>query len=338
MLIRKVLEFIPWLNSKERADLFTYLRDGSVCNADFLIPISLSAALATLGLLLNSTAIVIGAMLVAPLMTPLIAAGCALMRGNLEVFRSAAWTMCLGSALVFLMALFIGLLTPRDMLTLEMMARGKPNILDLFVAFAAGAAAAYAVARPKVVATLAGIAIAAALVPPLCTAGIAFSGQHMIIAKGAAILFITNLVAIVLGSGVMFRCMGIGGGPGHKLVSIWARRMLFVLIIAALGLIAPLGYRSADQIKEGELKPLSYPLSTKLSRLIQERIEREPNVDLMMAGRMDPDYEGRDVTIILTSKRAVQKSLKDDLKSIVKKFRGGDTKVKVIILQAGAWS
>jgi uncharacterized hydrophobic protein (TIGR00271 family) len=127
----------------------------------------LSTAIAALGLLINSPAVIIGAMVVAPLMTPLIAAGCALVRGDLSLFTKSIQAMLFGSLVALGVSLLVGALIPNDTLTVEMVSRGRPDILDLFVGLFAGAAAAYATARPKVMAALVGVAVAAALVPPI---------------------------------------------------------------------------------------------------------------------------------------------------------------------------
>jgi len=145
----------------------------------------LSTAIATLGLLIGSPAIIIGAMVVAPLMTPLIAAGCALVRGDVSLFHKSIRAMLFGSIMALGISFLIGVLIPNDTLTLEMISRGKPDILDLFVGLFAGAAAAYATARPKVMASLVGVAVAAALVPPIATVGIAITEGHKLVAQGA---------------------------------------------------------------------------------------------------------------------------------------------------------
>ncbi|MBW2653082.1 MAG: DUF389 domain-containing protein, partial [Deltaproteobacteria bacterium] len=221
---KRLTEFIPHLDSKERTVLYSSLGEGAVCDSDFLIMMCLSTAIATLGLLIGSPAIIIGAMVVAPLMTPLIAAGCALVRGDVSLFHKSIRAI-----------------------TLEMISRGKPDILDLFVGLFAGAAAAYATARPKVMASLVGVAVAAALVPPIATVGIAITEGHKLVAQGAFFLFVTNLVAIVLGAAAMFYLMGIQGLYKNTSSPLFLRRVLLGMILLLGLLCAPLGYRMADR-------------------------------------------------------------------------------------------
>ena len=297
----------------------------------------LSTAIAALGLLINSPAVIIGAMVVAPLMTPLIAAGCALGRGDFSLFNKSIRAMLFGSLVALGVSLLVGTLIPNDTLTIEMVSRGKPDILDLFVALLAGAAAAYATARPKVIAALVGVAVAAALVPPIATVGLAFTEGNMLVAEGAGVLFITNLVAIVLGAATMFYLLGIQGLYQNMRSPLMLRRVLLSMILVVGLICAPLGYERADRIKEGQLRPRSYPLSPALSELIRERIDQVPGVNLLIANRAGVDYETTDIAIILCGSEPVPLLLKKDLVTIVKDFGGEDVRVEVTMLQAGEW-
>jgi uncharacterized hydrophobic protein (TIGR00271 family) len=173
-----VFSWLPTLEARDRIDLFDRLQVGARWNIDFIMMICLSTAIASLGLIQNSTAVVIGAMVVAPLMTPLIGAGLALVQGNTIFFRDSLKAMAFGIGAALLISLFIGFLVPMEQLTPELLARGAPTIIDLGVAFLSGAAAAYAVARPSLLGALAGVAIAAALVPPLATVGISLTAAE----------------------------------------------------------------------------------------------------------------------------------------------------------------
>ena len=95
--IKGLINSVPHLDSKERTALYSGLEEGAVCDFNFLLMMCLSTAIAALGLLINSTAVIIGAMVVAPLMTPLIAAGCALVRGDLSLFYNSIRAMLFGS-------------------------------------------------------------------------------------------------------------------------------------------------------------------------------------------------------------------------------------------------
>jgi uncharacterized hydrophobic protein (TIGR00271 family) len=335
--IKRLIDSVPHLDSKERSALYSGFEEWAVCNFDFLLMMCLSTAIAALGLLINSPAVIIGAMVVAPLMTPLIAAGCALVRGDLTLFYNSIRAMILGSLVALGISVVVGVLIPNDALTLEMVSRGKPDILDLFVGLFAGAAAAYASARPKVTAALVGVAVAAALVPPIATVGLALTEGDFLVAEGAGFLFITNLVSIVIGAAAMFYLMGIKGLYQNMRSPLILRRVLLSMVLV-LGLIcAPLGYKRADRIKEGQLRPRTYPLSPVLSEKIRDRIKQVPEVDLLAAGRSGVDYEASDIGIVLYGSEPAPLSLKEDLVAMVKDFRGEDVIVEVTMLKAGQW-
>ena len=121
---------IPQLERGDRIELYERLQTGSLWNFDFFLLITLSTAIATLGLLQNSTAVVIGAMLVAPLMTPLLGAGLALVQSNLPLMKRSSRAVVFGFLCAFTVAGLVGILGG-DSLTDEMLARGAPNLLGL---------------------------------------------------------------------------------------------------------------------------------------------------------------------------------------------------------------
>jgi len=171
VLHRKTLQWLPHLDPTDRVNMFDRLQEGARFNPDFLIMMGLATAIASLGLLQGSAAAVIGAMLVAPLMTPLIGAGFSMVQGNIRLFRKSMLAMIMGIAFGLVLSIIIDMLVPERRLSMEILARASPDVLDFFVALLSGMAAAYAFARPSLMGTLAGVAIAAALVPPLAVVG-----------------------------------------------------------------------------------------------------------------------------------------------------------------------
>ncbi len=223
---------VPPLDREARLQLFERLQVGSTLSLDFLVLISLSTLIAAMGLIQGSTAVVIGAMLVAPLMTPLLGAGMSLVQGNIPMLRTCALSIAIGFLLAFAIGALTGWLTSYHWeLTSELEARMKPGPLDLGVAFVSGIAASYCLARPNLSSALAGVAIAAALVPPIATAGIALTFKGARESGLASLLFATNVVAIILGSAMAFFLVGVRGTRSEK-AAVWARRVVFVLLIA----------------------------------------------------------------------------------------------------------
>ncbi|MCX5932649.1 MAG: DUF389 domain-containing protein [Cyanobacteria bacterium] len=156
--------------------------------------------IATLGLLANSTGVVIGAMVVAPWIMPLQAMAFEIMRGRLLMFLRALRTLMLGVVICVLLAMGVGHLVAFPSFGSEIMNRTSPNLLDLGVALVAGAVAMFAKLRKDAISALAGLAIAVALVPPMCVVGILLASSYWMQAYGALLLFTTNLLGIMVGA------------------------------------------------------------------------------------------------------------------------------------------
>ncbi len=178
-----LFDLLPTLTAQERTEVERVLRRGARPSIDFFVMITLAAAIAAFGLLLNSPAVIIGAMLVAPLMAAILGVGLSIVVGDMRLFGRALGATVQGALLAVLTGCGIGLLTPGASPTAEILSRAHPTLLDLGVALVAGAAAAYAICRKDVSAAMAGVAIAAALVPPLTTVGLPALGYSR---RGAA--------------------------------------------------------------------------------------------------------------------------------------------------------
>ncbi|MFK5921818.1 MAG: TIGR00341 family protein [Verrucomicrobiota bacterium] len=231
---------VPQLAREERIALFERLHTQSRWSFDFMVLILLSTGIAALGLIQNSTAVVIGAMLVAPLMTPLLGAGLALVQGNFPLMRTCFRSILFGFVAAVGVGAVAGLLAPITELTAELLNRGGPTLLDMGVAFLSGIAASYCIARPTLSSALAGVAIAAALVPPIATVGISVALGDGANAQGASLLFTTNVVAIILGAALNFYVAGIRPSK-EKNSRLWVTRSLAGLILLLALLVVPLG-------------------------------------------------------------------------------------------------
>jgi uncharacterized hydrophobic protein (TIGR00271 family) len=161
-----------------------------------------------LGLLLNSPAVIIGAMLVAPLMQPLIGFAVGLTTGKAIMGFRALLTVLLGVAVALAISFLAGGIVPLEDPTAEMLARSSPSLLDAYVALAAGFIGAYATARKDIPSALAGVAIAAALMPPLCTAALGLALGDPRLGWGALLLFITNITFISIAAAGVFIWLG----------------------------------------------------------------------------------------------------------------------------------
>ncbi len=196
-------------------DVKIAVEKGSVPSFGFFFMLAASGVIATFGLLSNSAAVIIGAMIVAPLMNPIIALAFGGVEVNRVLISRSVLTVVIGSAVIITMAFLVSELIGWKLAGSELIARMSPSLLDLGIAVAAGAAAAFAYTRPGVSSALAGVAIAVALVPPLCTVGIALSlGQKSgtdigfamgtVSARGPFLLYLTNVFGIVLSASMIF--------------------------------------------------------------------------------------------------------------------------------------
>ena len=185
----------------------------------FAALMTMSVLIAVMGLLADSTAVVIGAMLVAPLMTPVLGIAAALVMGwPQRVLRQVAISAVGAAGAVGLAALTaFGFPGSTDPLPGELLARTSPNLLDLGIALAAGAAGAYAQIRRAASDALTGVAVAVALVPPLAVVGITLALGEFSLPTGALLLFLANVAGIVMAAAVTFLICGLV--PGGRLLA-----------------------------------------------------------------------------------------------------------------------
>jgi len=210
-----------WLRvSRERAA--TVIEDvtlGSDPKFSFYALLVASSLIAAFGLIANSTAVVIGAMLVSPLMTPILGIALALVRGDGGLLRRAVLAEGVGVILAVGMAAIFGMLPLTIQATPEMLARTEPNLLDLFVAVLAGFAGTYAVIDERISPALPGVAIATAIVPPLSNCGLCLALGAYEGASGSFLLFLANFLSILLVASFLF--FGAGLAPRFESRTIW---------------------------------------------------------------------------------------------------------------------
>lgn len=218
----------------------------------FTVMLTLSVVVAVMGLSADSAAVVIGAMLIAPLMTPVLATAASLamslkrksLESLLKVALATAWSIAIAYALSRLL--------PDGPLPGEVEARTRPDIRDLVVALAAGAAGSYATVRKDASSALPGVAVAVALVPPLATVGITLEAGESALAIGALLLYGTNLAAIVFAGVLVF--IATGFVPTHRLANTAVQLGVAGLVAFALVVIIaiPLFSRSSEAVAAAE--------------------------------------------------------------------------------------
>lgn len=216
----KILRFF-WkgarpLTATEREEIIIVLTPLASPGFDFSLLVVLSTSIATLGLLTDSPAVIIGAMLVAPLMSPILTIGLASVIGDSRILRDAVSALLRGAFLAITLSFLLSVININlpilylQQMPKEVLSRTHPSPIDLMIALAGGFAAAYALTRENLSAALPGVAIATALMPPLCTIGIGLAFNNMEVAGGATLLFITNAVTIAFAAGLVFFLRGFG--------------------------------------------------------------------------------------------------------------------------------
>ena len=189
-------------------DLLLNLRDSAKFSYTYLTLMILSTLLATTGLFANSAPVIIGAMILAPLMAPIISLSMGVVRADRFLMIHSARTLVIGIFMALLFSCIYTLFIPLEQITSEMQGRLNPNLLDLMVAVFSGIAGAYANSKEEVAKSLAGVAIAVALVPPLSVTGIGLGLGNIDVIYGSFLLFVTNLVGITLSAALTFIVLG----------------------------------------------------------------------------------------------------------------------------------
>ncbi|HBE67269.1 MAG TPA: hypothetical protein DDW52_03880 [Planctomycetaceae bacterium] len=254
-LPEKIAKLIPQMDRETRRTLADSLTTYSKLDFEFIALICASTFLASFGLVQNSAAVIIGAMLVAPLMTPILGAGLSLAQGNRPLFSASLKTIVVGFCAALLTSALFGCLlrlTPNSFLhregqdvwlTAEMWSRTTPGVIDFLVGAVGGAAAAFARTRGHLSSALAGAAIAAALVPPIATSGLQVSlvamnvyepdGEQLAhnLIYGPALLFVANMLTIMIGASLVLWACGVRSETQYSLLHRWSTRMIMLLFL-----------------------------------------------------------------------------------------------------------
>lgn len=257
----------------------------------FWVMMCLATSIASFAIVQDSTAVVIGAMLVAPLMTPILGVAAASVNGwAARLGRSlalVAMAAAVGIAIAWLIAAWlpsVGELGANTQIT----SRVEPSLVDFCIALAAGAAGAWASIDPRVSSSLAGVAIAVALVPPLSVVGITLEAGQYEWAMGALLLFLTNFVSIVLMATLVFVLSGFAAIPPDQDQRVQMRRVISVFSAGALLIIVPLSLTSEQVWTE------SFDEATS-SKVVDTWLEGQSDLELV-----EVDVDGTDVTVDLT--------------------------------------
>ena len=265
---QKHIPFFPHADTSKYQELFTSLREEARTGATYITMMILSTLLATTGLFLNSASVIIGAMLLAPLMQPIVSFSMGLLRFDMDLLMHGSRSVFVGVAIALGMSMLLAWGLPFQMVTAEMAGRLHPTLLDLLVAIISGIAAAYAKNNPRISGSLVGVSIAVALVPPIATAGIGLGWHEWEIFQNAFLLFLTNFAGIVFAAAVTF--MVLGFSPIKR-----ARKGLIISTMTLLAISVPLYFTFSLMVHDARIKEVLHtkPLQIEGHRVVLENIE-----------------------------------------------------------------
>ena len=224
------------IDTVDHRSVIEKVHEESGWSAHFAFMTVMSAGIAVLGLLLSSPAVVIGAMLISPLMGPIIGFGFGLALFDFQDIKRAMFPIVAGVAMAVLFCTLIVALSPLQTVTSEIAARTRPNLFDLMVALFSGLAGTYAMIRGRH-GTIVGVAIAVAVMPPLGVMGFGIATFNWTVFWGSSLLFFTNLMTIGISAAVLARLYGFG----HKLSPRQTGLQATLVIGTFVALAVPLG-------------------------------------------------------------------------------------------------
>ncbi len=269
----------------------------------YLFMTAMSAGIAVLGLLLSSPAVVIGAMLLSPLMDPIMGLGFALAIGDYQWLKKSARSLAWGTLMAVALTAGLVYLSPIQTITPEIAARTQPNLFDLFIALFSALAGAYAMIRGRE-GTIVGVAIATALMPPLATVGFGLATWNWTVFSGALLLYVTNLITIALTALAMARLYGFK-------TSLSSRNSLFQNVAVAAVFVAlaiPLAL-SLQQIA----------WQTNAQRIVRAEIEETFDSNTII-DELEIEFGGKPVSI---SSKVLTSSLRPDAEAEIERALAG---------------
>ncbi|NOR56834.1 MAG: TIGR00341 family protein, partial [Sulfurovum sp.] len=310
--LAKAIPLFSHASKEQYATLFSNLREEGRLNSVYITLLILSTMIATFGLFIDSSSVIIGAMLLAPLMQPIVSFSMGALRQDSTLEINSAKSIFWGVFSVLLTSALIALFIPIEHLTSEMKGRLSPTILDLFVAIVSGVAAAYVKNNEKIMSSLAGVAIAVALVPPIAVAGIGLGWGDLHMFMMAFLLFITNLVGIVFAASLTFVFLGFSPLKVAKRgVAIW----LVMVTLISIPLYGAFKQMETEAKVQSRLSNVTFQLAEHDVTLVNVQLihglkKDEIHCDVEATGKLNKDE-------MLRLKEAILGTVKKDTDILV---------------------
>lgn len=288
--------------------------DGSL-GVSYLFMTVMASGIATIGLLVNSPAVIIGAMLISPLMAPIVRLGLSIATLEHLRVRNAAFVLACGMAVALLTAFAIVAWSPIQEVTSEIASRTRPSLFDLAVAVLSGLAGGYAMVRGRGGAIV-GVAIATALMPPMAVVGFGLASGQWHITRGAGLLFITNLVAIALSVTAVATWYGFSRRrTRHALV--WQTLLAFLLVL-------PLGYPLLKSLRDISRETESARgVRAAVAQVLGAQESRVINLQVHL------DHTGRQIVELTLAARHYTQADDRQLRHAIGKLLGGDVDLRL---------
>lgn len=291
----RFLGIVVRMTPERRREVYQNIEEISAPTRSFYVMVAISTTIATYGLLANSTAVVIGAMLVAPLMGPIFGIALSLSTGDRNLFPKAVISELAGVLLAVLLGVLIGLIPLRLGFGSEILARTQPTLYDVIVALASGLAGAYALVDEKISPALPGVAISTALVPPLAACGLCLATGRGDWAFGAFLLFLANFLAIQIAAAFVFSAFGMVGVRTQEPFNLGRFCRRFALSLALLAIVAVfMTHTLVQMVAESRFsRALERSLAQKLrstvgAQLTSVRVEPHASVRQVIATVLTP--------------------------------------------------
>ncbi len=302
-----------------QAEVIAKRRTEGEISSRYLLMLCMSAGIAILGLLLSSPAVVIGAMLLSPLMDPIMGLGFALAIGDFHWIKKSAKSLAIGTLIAIIFCALIVFFSPLQTVTSEIAARTKPNLFDLGVAVFSAIAGAYAVIRGRE-GTIVGVAIATALMPPLAVVGFGLATFNWTVFSGAVGLFFTNLMTIALTATIMARLYGFRTDLSEK--QTWFQSVVIAGTFVAIGIPLLLSLLDiADEANDArQINSLVMEPFDSRARLSQVETDFEAEPIRINATVLTPELKDDAEQI---AKRAMERALNEPVELVITQYRVG---------------
>lgn len=262
-IFQSALKKLFRLTPKEREVVYQQILSNSEDTFPFYLLLTLGSIVITLGLIINSGAVVIGGMLISPLLWPILSFSLSVTRGRVINIQKSVLLIIKGSFLVLFMAVLVGFISPLSIYSAEIIARTEPTLIELIIGIAAGFIGAYSASSKKISSTIGGVAISVALVPPLCVAGLTLSSGNYEQSIGALLLFVANLLAIIVSSVIVYTLEGYYTSISSNKTKSLRKSYLVWSFVLLLFISLPLIALTRSLIKEQRVR--NYVLQTTLN-------------------------------------------------------------------------